>query len=277
MPVQLSVLGSGSKGNCTAVWTANTVLLIDAGKLALRYIKASLDHVGLKPSCVNAVLITHSHTDHLSDTTYRLCYPENIPVYCSHATWKSALRRKSNRRLEELEKRKLRRPLPDGELRIGDFTVKPFAVSHAYRSTAGNPVGYTLQAEGLKVAYATDLGHVTPAIEEEFAGADVLVIESNHDVEMERNSGRPLDTIEWILSDTGHLSNEQCASALRGVIARTGRPPRHVVLSHISEECNLPQLALSAARGALTPADLPHLNIITARQKTPTPVISLEA
>jgi phosphoribosyl 1,2-cyclic phosphodiesterase len=275
MPINVCVLGSGSKGNCTAVWTANTVIVIDAGRLAMRYIRASLEHAGLSFDRINGVLITHSHTDHFSDTTYRLCHPNGIPVYCSSPTWKSALRRKSNRRLEELEKRGLRRPLPDDLFRIGDFVVEPFPISHSHRSSAGAPVGYTLHAKGHKVAYATDLGCVIPAIEEKLTGADILVIESNHDVEMERRSGRPSDTIDWVLGDTGHLSNKQCASALGNVVARAGRRPRHIVLAHISEECNQPKLALSTAAHALSEGGAPQVNLIAARQRTPTPVVSV--
>ncbi len=275
--MRVCVLGSGSKGNCTAVWTENTVLLIDAGKLALRYIRSTLAQAGLSASAVESVLVTHCHTDHLSDTTYRLCGPEKIPVYCTDATWEAALKKRSNRRLEELEKLKLRRCLPDREFRVGEFTVKPFGVSHSHRFSKDTPVGYTLRANGVKVAYATDLGHVTPSIERELAGSDILVIESNHDVQMERDSGRHKDAIEWVLGKTGHLSNEQCAGALSNVIARSERPPRHIVLAHLSQECNLPGLAISASKRSLDVADLAHVNLITASQSRPTPVITVEA
>jgi phosphoribosyl 1,2-cyclic phosphodiesterase len=269
--ISVCVLGSGSKGNCTAVCTGNTVLLIDAGRLAVRYITDSLAGAGIELSDVDGVLITHSHTDHLSDTTYRLCGRHGIPVYCCGLTWQAALRRKSNRRLEQLEKEKLLRERPNGEFRVGDFTVRPFEVSHSHRMSAGEPVGYTLEANGFKVSYATDLGLVTPAIEEQLAGSDILVLESNHDVEMELNSGRPADTIEWVLGDTGHLSNEQCAGALRNVTGLTGKAPKHVVLAHISEECNLPELALSTSGEVLGRR---KTSLVYAMQRKPTPVLS---
>jgi phosphoribosyl 1,2-cyclic phosphodiesterase len=269
--INVCVLGSGSKGNCTAIWTGDTVLLVDAGRLSVRYIRESLNLAGLDLSDVSGVLITHSHTDHFSDTTYRLCGRHGIPVYCSSLTWQAALRRKSNRRLEMLEKDKLLRDRPDGRFKVGDFSVRPFAVSHSHRMSAGEPVGYTLEADGFKVSYATDLGLVTPAIEERLAGSDILVLESNHDVEMERNSGRPRDTIEWVLGDTGHLSNEQCAQALQDVTDLAGRAPKHVVLAHISEECNLPDLALSASGSILGRR---RTGLLHAMQKKPTPVLS---
>jgi phosphoribosyl 1,2-cyclic phosphodiesterase len=269
--VKVCVLGSGSKGNCTAVWTDNTILLVDAGKLAVRYIRESLAAAGLQVSDVSGVLITHCHTDHLSDTTYRLCGRHRIPVYCSGPTWEAALRRKSNRRLEQLEKEKLLRERPKRSFRVGDFTVTPFRVSHSHGMSAGEPVGYSLEANGFKVSYATDLGLVTPEIEERLAGSDILVLESNHDVEMELNSGRPRDTIEWVLGDTGHLSNEQCAKALGNLKKLGGRAPKHVVLAHISEECNLPELALSASARSLGRR---KMGLIHAMQKKPTPILS---
>ncbi len=271
MSIKVCVLGSGSKGNCTAIWTGDTVILVDAGRLAVRYIKESLAGAGLDVSDISGVLITHSHTDHFSDTTYRLCGRHRIPVYCSGLTWQAALRRKSNRRLEQLEKEKLLRDRPDEKFRVGDFTVTPFRVSHSHRMSAGEPVGYTLEANGFKVSYATDLGLVTPAIEERLAGSDILVLESNHDVEMELNSGRPRDTIEWVLGDTGHLSNEQCAKALHNVKKLAGRAPKHIVLAHISEECNLPELALSASGRILGRRTT---GLVHAMQKKPTPVLS---
>jgi phosphoribosyl 1,2-cyclic phosphodiesterase len=269
------VLGSGSKGNCTAVWTDNTVLLIDAGKLSVRRIKSSLAGAGLETSRIEGVLITHCHTDHFSDTTYRLCGRDKIPVYCYSETWEAALRRKSNRRLQELEKLKLLREVPGEEFRVGDFTVRTFEVSHAHGNSAGRPVGYTLRADGVKVVYATDLGCVTPVIEDELAGADILVMESNHDVGMERKSGRPADTIEWVLGDTGHLSNEQCAEAIGNVITLCGHAPRHVVLAHLSEDCNLPGIALSASNKVLKSAGFTGVNLIAAKQHSPTPILSV--
>ena len=276
MPVNICVIGSGSKGNCTAVWNENTILLIDAGKLAVRYIRSTLTEAGLKPADVEGVLITHCHTDHINDTTCGLCGPEKIPVYCSRATWEAALKKRSNRRLEKLEKLKLVRNLPQEEFRVGDFTVKPFKVSHAHRFSADMPVGYTLKADGIKVAYATDLGYVTPSIEKELAGSDVLVIESNHDVQMERESGRHKDTIEWVLGKTGHLSNEQCAKALGNVVAMERQQPKHVVLAHLSQDCNLPELAVTTSRKILDESGVSHVNLLTAYQKRPTPVLTVE-
>lgn len=275
MTVSICVLGSGSKGNCTAVWNEKTLLLIDAGRFAVRYIRDSLATAGLKTSAVDAVLVTHCHTDHLSDTTYRLCTPDHIPVYCSKDTWQAALKRRSNRRLEEIEKRGLLREMEHDEFRVGEFTIRPFGVSHSHRLSAGKPVGFTLLADGVKVAYTTDLGHATREVEEELAGSDILVVESNHDVEMELNSGRHPDTIRWVLGDTGHLSNEQCAGLLTSVISLDAPQPQHIILAHLSQECNQPELALKTARSAVRTAGSTTVHLIAAAQRNPTPVLSI--
>jgi len=275
MPVNVCVIGSGSKGNCTAVWSKNTAVLIDAGRLSARYIKSSLSQIGLDIKDIDAVLITHCHTDHFSDSTYRLCHPTSIPVYCSVATWHGAMRRRSNKRLGELRERKLLHRLPAEEFQVGDFKVTPFRVSHATKMAAGEPVGYSLKSGRRKVSYATDLGHVTDKIVTHIKGSDILVIESNHDVEMERNSDRHPDTIEWVLGNTGHLSNIQCAKALSNIL-KSRKNPKNIVLAHLSEDCNTPELALSSSREILDSLNITDTDLTVACQKTPTSIMSID-
>jgi phosphoribosyl 1,2-cyclic phosphodiesterase len=135
---------------------------------------------------------------------------------------------------------------PDG-FSIEELSVHPFPVSH----NGGVTVGFVLEAEGKKVFLATDLGCVTEATIEEMRDSDIVVLESNHDVAMEKRSGRSEETIERNLSNWGHLSNDQAASAIDHALRTLKRIPSAVILAHLSKECNTEELALSTTERAV--------------------------
>jgi phosphoribosyl 1,2-cyclic phosphodiesterase len=219
-------LGSGSGGNATVVAHEGRAILIDAG-LSRRRMLAGLDGLAL-----DAVLITHVHRDHLGAQAARL----GAPVWIDAANHRAA-----GDRLEDAEVRHFH----GAPFEAGPFRVTPFPLPHPGGKLWGT-WGFRIERGGLRMAYATDLGHAPPEVVEALSGAQVVFLESNHDPEMERASSRPPDLVDWVLSDTGHLSNEQCAEAL----SKLGHP-HTVILGHLSEDCNTPSLALRSARKAV--------------------------
>jgi len=272
--IHLSVLGSGSKGNCTVLWSERTTLFIDAGALPIRYIEAQLAELGVDPARASGLLVTHAHRDHIDLTTYRLCERHRVPLYTHPLTWEVAVGK--TKRLRRIEEAGLVRFFRRRTIDIGDFSVTPFSVPHAVPDQVGTPVGFQISTRSeapSHLFYATDLGHVPERIVKRMSLADLLVIESNHDVGMEVASMRHPDHIDWVLSDRGHLSNTQTSEALRRALAgRNGRGAT-VVLAHISEECNTPEIALAAAHEATRGVE--GVRIVLARQRERTPTLTL--
>jgi phosphoribosyl 1,2-cyclic phosphodiesterase len=218
-------LGSGSGGNATVVAHEGRAILIDAG-LSRRRMLAGLDGLAL-----DGVLITHVHRDHLGPQAGRL----GAPVWIDEANHQAAEERIEGEVAH----------FDGAPFAAGPFRVTPFPLPHPGGQGWGT-WGFRIERGGLRVAYATDLGHAPAEVVEALSGAQVVFIESNHDPEMERTSSRPRSLVEWVLSDTGHLSNEQCAEAL----SKLGHP-HTVILGHLSEDCNRPSLALRSARKAV--------------------------
>lgn len=239
----LQNLGSGSGGNATVVAHEGRAILIDAG-LSRRRMLAGLDGLALE-----GILITHVHRDHLGPQAGRL----GAPLWIEGANARAAGRRLDG----DWE-------IFDGSpFQAGPFRVTPFPLPHP----GGAPWrswGFRIERGRLRMAYATDLGHAPPEVIEALSEAQVVFLESNHDPEMERASGRPPAVVDWVLSATGHLSNEQCAEAL----SRLGRP-HTVILGHLSEDCNRPSLALRAARKAVPRTR----RILVASQGAPAPPV----
>jgi len=224
--VKFTNLGSGSGGNASVVAFDGQALLIDCG-LPKRRVLAGLHGLRLK-----GVLITHRHSDHLKAHASTL----GAPLFVEEANWRDA------RRLKMVEGRA--EHFYEMPFRVGSFRVSPFALPHPGEET-WNSWGFRIEAGGASIAYATDLGHVTDSVVGAMSGADVVFLESNHDVEMERDSLRPEGLVDWVLSDHGHLSNEQCADGLRRI-----KGAHTVVLGHLSRDCNTPALARKAAKKA---------------------------
>ena len=220
-------LGSGSGGNATVVAHDGRAILIDAGLDQARM------RAGLGDLRLEGALITHRHSDHLGRHAGSL----GSPLWIEKANWTDA------RRLGWIEGNV--HFFGEPTFSIGPFDITAFPLPHPGRSP-WNSYGFLVECGRKRLAYATDLGQVTPETLAFLAGGDVIFLESNHDVEMEKRSGRASGHISWVLSNTGHLSNQQCAAAL----ARVGRP-HTVMLGHLSRDCNTRDLAVAAARHAL--------------------------
>lgn len=276
MTGRFTVLASGSSGNAALLEVDGFGLLIDCG-LHPRMLTARLREVGSSWSAVNAVILTHIHGDHWKDLTLASVCSCRIPVY-GHRDHLDHLD-STARAYESLHRAGLTREFADGqlvELQPG-LALRPLRVSHdaeptfAFRIDGSDPEGLAWS-----IGYASDLGCGSSELIEAFTGVDVLALEFNHDVRMERRSRRPKFLIDRVLSDWGHLSNEQAAEVAKAIAERSGdRPPEHLVQLHLSRECNRPELASKAGHAALAGL-IPDINVITSRQDTASRSVALK-
>lgn len=221
-------LASGSKGNCIYFGTARTKILIDAG-ISSRTIQERLDKIGVDLSEIDAILVTHEHTDHIK-AVQTLGFKYNIPIFANSDTAKAIYEI-----FGECPKFKI---FSTGEsFEFGDIEVHPFSVQH----DALDPVAFTIRYDKLKLGFCTDLGFATSLVVSRLLECDYLYVEANHQPSMVHASSRPDIYKKRVLSKQGHLSNEECGDLLVKVI---NTKLKHVYLAHLSEECNSPELAL---------------------------------
>jgi phosphoribosyl 1,2-cyclic phosphodiesterase len=276
MSLRFTVLASGSRGNASLVQVGGFRLLLDAG-LGPRQLAGRLAAVGVDRQQLNALLLTHTHGDHWNDRTLHGLLRHRIPLYC-HPDHADTLARcgSSFPHLAAAGLVRFYDPAAAWELTPG-LHCRPLPVRHDSGATFGFRFDGPPDLFGHRWAlgYVSDLGCWTPALAAALADVDALALEFNHDVELERASGRSRALIERVLGDEGHLSNDQAASLLREVLTRSvaGRL-RHLVQLHLSQDCNRPELATQAAQAILT--DWPNPPAIhTARQHRPGPTIRL--
>lgn len=267
MGVSVSVLASGSRGNAAVVESSKARILVDAG-ISCRETFKRLKSAGLDPRSLNAILITHEHSDHVLGLA-TLARKLNVPVFMTGAThhaWSRSLRDESGElpKLAKLEVFSAGR-----SFQIADITVTPFTIPH----DAADPVGFTFRAEGTKIAIATDLGYIPASICDHLRKCDVLMIESNHDLEMLRVGPYPWSVKQRVMSRVGHLSNESLAQFFA---KDYDRGASYIVLAHLSEQNNHPEIARQAAENALGPQiTLLENRLMLAAQDAPTECIRL--
>ncbi|MBE5732184.1 MAG: MBL fold metallo-hydrolase [Clostridiales bacterium] len=235
MGLKICVLGSGSKGNCTCVWSEKTALLIDVG-LSLSRIEKCLSLFGIDPYSIT-ILLTHTHTDHVSGLE-KFVKKYNNEVYVQDVSYYT-LFDKCNIYTGNVCR------FTGSEFFVGDITVVPEKLSHDVPC-----VGYSLVCNGKKISFATDTGKLTDRTVTRFSDADLVVLESNHDEDMLRNSTKYSAFLKQrILSDRGHLSNAT-ASDCAVKLAMSG--VRQFILAHLSQENNIPELAFATVRDKLS-------------------------
>lgn len=266
MAARFTVLASGSSGNAALVETDGFGLLIDCG-LHPRMFSARLAEVGASWDRVHAVVLTHTHGDHWKDLMLADMRSRRIPLY-AHPAQHDFLATAAVS-YEALDRAHLTRAYQEDhphELAPG-LIVRPIRVSHDSDPTFAFRIDGN-DSDGLiwSVGYASDLGTWTTELVELFTGVDVLAVEFNHDLKLERASSRPRFLVDRVLSDTGHLSNDQAAEFTAAVAARSGEGfPSHLVQLHLSKDCNRPELASATGRAALAALNL-KTEVITARQ-----------
>lgn len=231
-------LYSSSSGNCTYIGTSAGGILIDVGVSAKRTEEALLS-IGVDPSDISAIFITHEHSDHINGVRV-LASRRGIKVFASEGTLDGMnCAGVFNSPVDAYV-------MPDEGTDIDGFHVRPFAISHDCRE----PTGYTVMTSDAKrIAVLTDTGKITKQIENAVIGCDLVLLESNHDIGMLQNGPYPYMLKQRILSDLGHLSNEVSSEfACRLIKSGTTR----LVLGHLSKENNMPSLAYQTAKCALS-------------------------
>lgn len=237
MGLRFTILASGSTGNATVVQSDDATILIDAG-LSAKKLDELMRERGVSGSDIDAVFVTHEHSDHVKGLG-AFARKYELPVYANDATW-SALERHVG-------------AIADGNRRIvrtgdtvefGDMRVESYPISH----DAAEPVGYCVYDDDCKLSLVTDLGYLSDKVKRATIDSDVLVLESNHDVEMLRMGRYPWNIKRRILSDIGHLSNEAAGEALAELL--TDRTKR-VYLAHLSLDHNMQDLARMTVQSIL--------------------------
>jgi phosphoribosyl 1,2-cyclic phosphodiesterase len=260
--LSLSILGSGSSGNCAVVRTENTRLLLDAG-LSARQIVLRLERVGLKLEDLDGILLTHEHGDHTQGLEI-LCRKHSLPVFATSLTQESLAQSAFTKA------RPLWRLMASGAaFEFRDLRIECFSVPH----DAVDPVGFIIADGDSRLGVLSDVGFITNLIRERLRGAHTLFIEANYDAPMlEADTKRPWATKQRISGRHGHLSNEQAADLVQS-IAHDGL--HHVMLGHLSDDCNDPDVARKKISSALHQAGVRDVNIHCAPRREPTPWIDV--
>jgi phosphoribosyl 1,2-cyclic phosphodiesterase len=232
--VTVSVLASSSSGNCTLVATERTRLLVDAG-LSRKETFERLNAAGVAPESLTAILVTHEHTDHVSGVQ-AIARKLRIPIYLSRLTAPAIPWGEHMPTLEMFA--------AGASFTIGDIDVTSFTIPH----DAADPVGYSLRAEGIKISIATDLGYLPESIGFHLRGSDLLMLESNHDVEMLKVGPYPWSVKQRVMGRMGHLSNDV---ACRFVRDHVDSSTSTLILGHLSEHNNHPEIVRLMATQAL--------------------------
>jgi phosphoribosyl 1,2-cyclic phosphodiesterase len=232
----LTILGSGSAGNCALVESPRTRLLIDGG-LSSKQTLERLRAVGCNPLEVDGILLTHEHGDHCGGLDV-WCKNFQTPVYCNRLT-AEALRR------DQKVAKDWRLFVTGGDFRIGDIDIESFPVPH----DAVEPIGFVLHHGRTALGFLTDLGFATKLVHERVRAAHTIVIETNHDEKLLQScTKRPWSVKQRIMSRHGHLSNAAAAGVLAELLE--GKL-RRAILGHLSRDCNSPELAIEAVRSRL--------------------------
>jgi phosphoribosyl 1,2-cyclic phosphodiesterase len=276
--VKLTILGSGSSGNCAYIETAEARILVDAG-FSPRQIRQRLAGIGRTPENLTAILITHEHSDHIAGLL-GIADKFQIPVYCNRDTqdatiwtFKNKWSKKTNLALETADtfKAKINWQLfaTGASFEIADVLIETFSIPH----DAQDPVGYLLRTVRGNIGFVTDLGHVTRLVLDRIRAANVLVLESNHDVKMLQDCPRrswPLK--QRILGRHGHLSNAAAAEAAAQIMSAD---LKHLYLAHLSRECNRPELAQYVMAEQLHHIGATHVQLKLAAQDVPCETLEL--
>jgi len=237
MKYKVCSLSSGSSGNATYIGNENTHILIDAGQ-SVKQITDALTHVGVKPTDLDGILISHEHSDHIKSAG-QLSRKFDIPIYANIGTWNAM-----EKQMEAITSSNIRMFEDSKPFFVKDIAIKPFSIPH----DAASPVGFSFFCGKRKISIATDLGHTNSEIIKTIMDSDMVILESNHDIELLQSGSYPTFLKKRIMGKKGHLSNVDAARALVDMIKCR---VTHALLAHLSKENNLPQLAYNTVKDIL--------------------------
>lgn len=254
-------LYSGSSGNCLFIESENTKLLVDAG-VSLKKIEEGLTSLNIEPSSLDAVLITHEHSDHIKGLSV-LSKKYNIPVFANKETWNFLPKDKI---IEENQKQFNMYK----EFKIGDLNILPFEIPH----DAINPSGFNISVGNSKISVATDLGHVTQEIFNLLKNSKFIMLESNYDPEVLKCSSYPYKLKTRIAGPNGHLSNNTAGKVISRLV---NNGLKSVMLGHLSKETNFPELAMRTVIEELQSCNISHdaINLNIATRICPSTIINI--
>jgi phosphoribosyl 1,2-cyclic phosphodiesterase len=255
--LKISVLGSSSSGNCTFISTSKTRILLDAG-LSPTQVAKRLKAIGESLESIDALIISHEHLDHIAGLQGLLA-KQAIPLYISQET-SDVIDPKPNRSQVEAIR-------AGHSFWLGELKVTPFTIPH----DAVNPLAFTFEAEGIKIGHVTDLGYMTELVIQRLKGCHIIVLESNHDLEMLKIGPYPWPVKQRIMSRMGHLSNEMTG---RFFSEEFDGEAQHIVLAHLSENNNHPAIARMMTTEALERRGF-DVHVLLASRATPSPVIEV--
>lgn len=257
--IACSVLASGSRGNSTYIRFQDHAFLIDCG-MSCKAIEGRLAAVGVDPSSIEGIFLTHEHADHIQ-SVHTFSRRFSVPIYTTEATYHAAgLAEKKHAGLIPIVSGKSFSP-------ISGVDIFPCPLPH----DAIDPVGFIFQHENIRISQVTDLGYVTELVACEVSGSRLLLVESNHDPQMLKMSQYPWELKQRIMGRRGHLSNQAAAELVKRAVTED---TEQVILTHLSEENNLPDIALMTTLqklNGLTPA------VSVASQQKPTPLLTFGA
>lgn len=233
--LKICPLYSGSGGNCIFVEDGHTRLLVDCG-VSGKKIEQALFYHGIEPNTINAVLVTHEHSDHVKSVG--IIHRKNgAAIYANHETFGAFENSLGRYKASDIH-------IFNGKFNVGDIEVTPFSIPH----DAADPVGYTFSDGTRKLSVCTDMGYITDEVLNHVSGSSVVLLESNHDVEMLKSGPYPYSLKKRILSDRGHLSNENAGKMCRILVERG---TKDIILGHLSQHNNHPALAYITVKSVL--------------------------
>lgn len=237
MSLRFSVLASGSSGNAFYIESGKEKLLVDAG-LSGKQLDRLFGEIQIDPAKLTGILVTHEHSDHIKGLGI-IARKYNLPIYANEKTWRAMESSIGKLTLDQ------KFHFNTGEVKtFGNFEVESFGVSH----DAVDPMFFSFHQGNKKVALVTDLGYVSERIKKTIENADAYIFEANHNVEMLQASRYPWNVKRRILSDAGHVSNEDCGLALADII---GDRTKRVYLAHLSQDNNMKDLARMSVNNVL--------------------------